>query len=400
MNKVILFIVLLLLVPGVFGLGVTPARTTVDFQPGLERSVSFTVVNSEKKDLNLVLFAQGELNESISLPVNTVSVSASEETKQLIYNVKLPQELRPGLRKGEVVILQLPDKTGNSDAFVGAAVGVATQLHVYVPYPGKYAEADMNVVNAEKGGDATFIISVVSRGDLGLSNVRANIDIYNKLGERVTTFNTNSIDLAPGEAREIVSKWKADVPVGTYRAVATVIYGGDEPITLEKQFNVGSSVLELQQVEVNDFSLGEIAKLDMLIENKWSEPIVGAYAHTQIFNEEGEVMADFKSPNYDIPPLTKTVMTSYWDTAGVKEGTYETVVNLVYGSDKSNRQDLKLKVSENEIEVIGLGYVISERSSGGGDDGNGLVTILIIAVVVLILINVSWFLFFRRKLKK
>jgi len=48
------------------------------------------------------------------------------------------------------------------------------------------------------------------------------------------------------------------------------------------------------------------------------------------------------------------------------------------------------------LTVIGLGYVIS--AEGGGS--NSLMYILIGAVVVLILINLLWFIVFRRKFKK
>jgi len=31
----------------------------------------------------------------------------------------------------------------------------------------------------------------------------------------------------------------------------------------------------------------------MLVENKWSEPIKGAYAQTNIFDKSGKLMVDF-----------------------------------------------------------------------------------------------------------
>jgi len=401
MNKkfrmfILFSILVLLIVPSILALGITPARTTIDFEPGLQKSVSVSIINSEQKDMDLVAYVQGELNQSILLKENEFSISASEESKQFSYDIVLPSVLNPGLHKAEVVVLNLPKKLGSGDAFIGTAVGVVTQIYVHVPYPGKYAEASLNIVNAVQDGEAIIVIPVISRGELDLVSVKANVDIYNKLNEKVASFNTQEIAVNSGEREEIVYKWKANVPVGTYRAVVTLIYDG-ETLQLEKQFNVGSAVLELQQIEVNDFSLGEIAKFEMIIENKWSEPITGAYAQTNVFNEEGKVMADFKSPTYDINALSKTVMTSYWDTAGIKEGTYDTSIYLRYG-EKSSQQDLKLEVLENEINIVGLGYVISEKPAEKGD--STLTTMLILVIVILIMINLLWFFFFRRRLKK
>lgn len=394
---IILALVSLLILPSVVALGITPARTTIDFSPGLQKEVSVSIINSENKDMSLVIYVQGELNQSILLSENSFEMSASEKSRQFNFIISLPDSLPPGLRTAEVVVLNLPKSSGTSEAFIGAAVGVITQVYVHVPYPGKYAEAALNIINAEVDGEAIFVIPVINRGDLDLVSVKANVDIYNKLNEKVGSFNTDEISILSGERKEIVYKWKADVPIGIYRAVVTLIYD-TETIQLEKQFNVGSADLDLQQIEIRDFSLGEIAKFEMLVENKWSEPIIGVYSQTNVFNEEGKIMADFKSPTYNIDPLTKIVMTSYWDTGGVSKGIYDASVYLKYG-EKSSQKDMKLEISDNEINVIGLGYVISEKTKSKSGNSS-LVTILIVAIVVLVMINLLWFLFLRRKLKR
>ncbi|MAH46316.1 hypothetical protein CMI37_10825 [Candidatus Pacearchaeota archaeon] len=385
----------IMLVANVSALGITPARTTIDFEPGFQREVGFSVLNSEGKDMSIVVYVQGELNASIGVSENTFQMSASEESRQLSYNVNLPAKLSPGLHIGEVVVMQLPGKSGTSEAFIGAALAVVTQLYVQVPYPGKYAEATLNIINANQGDEVVFVIPVLSRGEFDLVSVKANVDIYNKMGEKVDSFNTNEISVDSGARREIVYKWEADVPVGAYRALATLIYDG-EVVQLEGGFNVGSEVLDLQGIDVRDFSLGDIAKLEMLVENKWSEPIRGAYTQTEVYNKDGEVSADFKSPEYIIPALSKEVMISYWDTSGVKAGTYDTRVYLKYG-DVSIPNDLKLKVEQNKIGIIGLGYVISADSEGGG---NTLVVVLVIGIVTLVLINLLWFFFLRKRLRR
>lgn len=62
MNKILVFFVLgIILANGAYALGISPARTTVDFSPGMEKTVQFTVVNSEHKEMELILYTQGEL---------------------------------------------------------------------------------------------------------------------------------------------------------------------------------------------------------------------------------------------------------------------------------------------------------------------------------------------------
>ena len=76
---------------------------------------------------------------------------------------------------------------------------------------------------------------------------------------------------------------------------------------------------------------------------------------------------------------------------GVKEGTYDSSVFLRYG-EHSGQKDLQLKVSTNEINVIGLGYVISQdKKSGSSGSSSALVTVLVIVIALLVLVNLAWF---------
>ncbi|MFH1521790.1 MAG: hypothetical protein ABIF18_02415 [archaeon] len=396
MNKKFIFLLIgIFMISSVCALGVTPARTTIDFKPNLERVIEFEIINSGGQDISLTLSAQGDLGKYISVSSSAISLLSSEGSRILSYEINLPDELSPGLHTGEVLIAEVPQDTQLDGSYVQATLAVAIQLHIYVPYPGKYASSKMIIYNAVPGEDVVFVFPVVSQGEFDLTSVRANVDVYNKLNEKVGSFNTQSISVPSGEKKEIVYGWGADVPIGNYRAVASLIYD-EGTISLEEMFSIGSQDLELQEIGVSSFSLGEIAKLEMLVENKWSEPISGVYTETKIMNDEGDVVSSFESASYDIDALSKKVFVSYWDTAGVRVGEYETEISINYG-DKSSKSNLKFQVEENKLTVIGLGYVVSAEAAG---ESNALVTVLIIVIVVLVLINLLWFLLLRKKFKK
>lgn len=386
----------LLFVPFVMGIGITPARTTVNFEPGLEKSVTISVINSESKDVNLVVAVQGDLAEYVTLPETSFSISSSQSSKDVKYDFKLPYELSPGLHTAEIVILQLPEAGELGDAFIGAALAVVSQLYVYVPYPGKYAEADLSVLNLDDG-NVQFIIPVLSRGDFDLTSVKADIEIFTSLNEKIVTLKTNEIKVLSGERKEVTALLDtSQMNPGPYRAVATLSYDG-EIIELERNFNVGKKRLSIESIVVNDFSLGEIAKFEILVKNEWSETVKGTYSQMLVKNDKGELMTDFKSPTYDVESLDKILMTAFWDTAGVKVGTYDASLLLHY-EGLTDEQDLKLEVSENNINVVGMGYVISEKK--GMFEDNQLLVFLVIGVILLILINIGWFFVLRGKLKK
>lgn len=394
-KKVILVLLAMFMISGVCALGVSPGRTTIDFKPDLERVVNFEIINSEGKDIEFGLSVDGELADYINFGARKISISGGEERKAFSYDLKLPSSLEPGLRTGRVIITEIPKDVGGSESYVAATLAVATQLHVNVPFPGKYASSGLIVYNTEPGEDITFVFPVVSKGEFDLTSVRANVDVYNRANEKVGSFNTQSISIPSGERKELVYKWSSNLSIGEYRADATLIYD-EGTLTLERIFSVGSKELELQEINVGDFNLGEIVKLEMLVENKWSEPITDAYIETRILDEQEDVVASFKSSSYDLGALAKEVFVSYWDTAGVKVGTYATDVAIYYG-EKVSRKNLQFEVSDNELVVIGLGYVISVDAE---DKDNTLIVVLVTIIVVLILINLLWFLVIRKKLGK
>lgn len=399
MNKLLSFVlVIVLFAASVQALGITPGKTTLDYSPGKEVTGTFTVVNDEAKDMNVVILVQGALNASIGLSEVSLAIGAAEHDKPVNYKIVMPAGLSPGLHSTEVIAMQLPGKSGTGQAFVGATVAVATRIDVFAPYPGKYAEADLNVIGPDADGKIIFVLPTTSRGDQNLARVRAVIDIYGSLNEKIATVSSNELAIPSGDRQELVASWHANVSSGTYRAVATLIYD-EQTRQIEKQFNVGTALLELQQIEVNDFSLGDIAKFEMLVENKWSQPISGAFAQMYVYNDQGQPIADFKSQTYDVPALSKAMMVAFWDTAGIKQGTYDSSVFLRFGQ-QSSQQDLELEVSENSINVVGLGYVIArDRSAGSSGGSTNITTLLIIGIVVLVLINVLWFLVLRKKMK-
>ena len=64
--RVIVTFLLVLLVSGMaYAIGVTPGRKTLDFEAGLQDKVEITILNNDKKDMNALIYVEGELNDSV-----------------------------------------------------------------------------------------------------------------------------------------------------------------------------------------------------------------------------------------------------------------------------------------------------------------------------------------------
>jgi len=382
--------VIILFISTVHALGITPGRTTVNFEQGLERTIPFSVLNNEHKKIGVIFMIQGELNRTITLFDNNVEFLPSEESKSFSYKVKLADKLEPGLHTGEVVAFELPQANAEG-TYIGATVAVISQLHVYVPYPGKYVDVDLMVLDAQQNTTATFIVPVTSRGKLGIKEVRAIIDIYSALNEKIKTIETDYAPLDPGGRTELSAKWPVNVPSGNYFAKVTVFYDG-ESRSFEKQFGVGVNILSIESILVNDFTLGEIAKLQILVENRWSAELQNVFANLLVYNQEDQVMADVKSSTERIPSLSRKELIAYWDTAGVQEGEYDGRLVVKY-DEKSAEKNLLLKIRSDSLDITGVGYAIRGKGAGGGIS---LTAVLLILVIILLIVNLAWFVFFRR----
>ena len=118
-----------------------------------------------------------------------------------------------------------------------------------MPYPNKYAEASINILESED--KKIFRIPVINRGKLDIANLRAIIDIYNGLGEKITSLETETETLNSLQMKELAAEWDTNVNPGKYSAIISVIYD-NQVITLEKEFKVGEKVLEILEININE----------------------------------------------------------------------------------------------------------------------------------------------------
>jgi hypothetical protein len=395
-NFILVFgiVLLILSMQNIFALGITPGRTTINFESGVTKTISFSVLNSENKDMSVVFMIRGDLASYVNLSNSYAEFSSSESSKSFTYTVNFPQVASsPGKHEVEIVALEAPKDFKEAGTFMGATVAVVSQLHIYAPYPNKYLEAELNVVE-QTAGKTTFLVPVTSRGKVDIVSAKATIDLYNGAGEKVVTLETNEESLNSLERKELYVAWDTSVNPGRYNAVVTVRYD-NEIATVLKEFNIGEMFLEINEVTIKDFSLGGIAKFNAFVENKWSSNLKEIYLNILVYNAQGEIMADFKSPTYDINALEQSELVAYWDTAGVKAGTYDGKLILRYG-EKSTEKNIQMKITEDSIEVSGLtGHVVVSGSSGFSTTN-----LLLILVIFLIVVNIVWFVIVKRLLNK
>lgn len=387
-------IILISILPAVSALGISPGRTTLEFEAGAEQEITLNVLNNEKKDLSVVIYAEGELAQYVTLETPMLEIGKNEESKSFKYKVKLPSELeKPGLHEGKIIAREIP-KQASGQTFIGASVAVVSQLHVNIPYPGKYAEVNLEISEVKIGESAAFVVSVYNRGKLDIVRAKAIIDILGPTNEKIATIQTDEKGIKTAERKELVSAWKPENP-GEYKALVTLTY--DEQVArTEKVFAIGSLEVEILSAEVKNFNLGGVAKFTVLAENKYNNRIDDLYTQMIITDKKGDLMVDSKSATISLEPLSKGTMFTYWDTEGISTGEYDGKFILSYQGKKSEKL-AKTIVDMNSISVD-FGGITGQVVAAEGGIRSG--SVLMIAIIILIVINVAWFVWFRKKLKK
>lgn len=374
-------------------LSVSPGRTTVNFEPDLDTTMTLRIVNSQQKDFQAAVFVRGELGKYVQLSDSFVDFKANESTKEIKASLKLSEKLaRPGVHSSDIVVREISSLEGNETINVGALVSVVSEIRLNVPYPGKFVEADLNVLSPEGiEGEAKFFVRVSGKGSEEINNATAMIFIYDSGSNEVGRVSTGSRHLSPGENSELSAAWKPKNP-GSYKAVAVVNYDGSTAKS-EKQFLVGKFFLKPVDISVKNFRLGEIAKFSILVENVGNTEVKSATSRIILDDASGRI-AELRSVAIDVPAFQKKEMESFWDTEGVKPGDYKGKLILEHDS-KSLERELNVRVASDSIKVEIAGVTGFVTKAEAKKEANWL---LIAAILASVLAAAGMaFYFLRRK---
>jgi hypothetical protein len=345
LGKIMVFVFLLLSISQITAaLGVVPGRTSINFEPGESQEITVRVLNNQNKDMNVLVSKEGLLADYVELDSDKISFKASEGEKFFTYHISMPPDIKtPGNNDVDISFVESPLIENEGETIVGGRPAVITQLRIKVPYPGRYAEADLQISVLDD--KVTFTIPVHNLGSEEL-NVKTKIRISGPDGKELDSITPNEVRIRQGESDKIVGSWSA-ISVGTYSATIEVDYGG-KLIEISKEFIVGDMFIRIMDISFDKFKLGDIAQMDILIQSGWNDVINEVYADVYVKNKEGNTISILKTASADIDSFTDDVLTAYWDTNGVKTGFYDVLIKLNYAG-KWSEETFEIQIEENYI---------------------------------------------------
>jgi hypothetical protein len=381
----LIFAVFILLASKVYGFGIAPAKSSFEFSPESAKEGKFRIVTSELP-AKIKISLEGELGKYIELEKEVI-ILEQEET-WVNFKINLPKELPPGERIGNIIVMELSKESYSEDMIV-ATPAVVHKVIVKVPYPGKYLTGKMYITTTQIEEPVVFTLALANYGKETIKNAKATIIIKGPTNEEIAVLHTDEGQVDSGQEQKLSSAWQAKNP-GTYLAEATIEYDG-KIMQLSELFNVGSFEVEIERIEVNNFKIGQIAKLDIYLRNKWNKP-VKADGRIEIY-KQNTLVSSFNTIPVNILEKSTSIMNAYWNTEGITPGEYDINVKTTY-EGKTSEKTFTSYVSADNIQFKDFvsGNVAANK-------GNSSTSLLIIAVFILIILNIFLFIYINKKVK-
>jgi len=376
-HPIIWITAILLLAASVTALGIRPAKTTVNFEPDLEKNYTFSIVNNEEKDLSLYLSAEGVLRDYISLPQETINISALEPLKEVAFSLDLPGALVPGSNLGKITITEKPGEISP----ISANLQLAHKVYVIAPYPEKYVDVDISLRIREAKSD--ILTEIRNSGTRNISRLSALIRVLDN-GKIIGKLETEPISLETTKTKQYyLTLNRTLMPNGEYDVYAQIFYDSEEMET-SKKILVGEPEIEI--INLNKYFLeNEVNEFKIQLKNNWNKEIRDIYADILVQKDSQEIYSS-KTVSFDLKGRETDVLQTYLDLTSLSAGEADLSITLNY-KNKKQEHDYLIKTlvpreyneKRKEIEVVTM---------PGGKYTYALITIIAILVFIAFLVIV------------
>lgn len=390
-NLAILLILVLLLIPNVNAIGITPGRKTVQYQSGQKINGEVTLLNSENKQTDFIIYAEGVLAEYVEFSTTSISFEPDDLMRTFSYSVILPEWLseHPGTHETRIIVRSIDSPSDSEIMNIKANVALIHQFRVNVVYPGKLARADLII---DSGDPILFIVPVFSIGEKDIDEAKVLIDVFDLNGNIISSVETESKSIKSSNRRDFAAEISISEP-GLYLATATINYDGKTTST-SRVFTVGDDFIELIDVYVNNFLLGQIAQFNLRVGNIANVVVKDAHTEIVLKDDANNEVANIKGISENIKAGEEKTLLAFWNTEGVDADTYKGKINVIYDDNRTIEKFVTMQVMEDEI-ITSFGGVTGQVIGSNEEVGlTGLgITML---VMVLIITNIILFLYINK----
>ncbi|MCX8158969.1 MAG: hypothetical protein N3D20_01610 [Candidatus Pacearchaeota archaeon] len=356
----------ILFVKNVSALGIMPAIREFNFEPGKRYTITYTIINEDsKREINL--YVGGDFAKYASLSKKSFIGSDS-----FSVTINLPDKWD---KPGKNILTVGAKETPKEDEMISTVIAIEAVVYIYVPYPGKYIDAILNIPNCNVGDIVPVEIRIINRGtETIVPQIRLNF--YDKEKNLVyqTEFEQKTIESGIEKVFNKVID-SSEFKPGDYLVEAVIDYANDKKI-LNKTFRVGSLSINVKNF-TKKIESGGLKKYYIDIESLWNDYITKIYADVNVSNST--FSTTFRTPPNDLPGWGERRLEGYLDTTGMI-GKYNSEI-ILYFEDKN-------------MSINGELEVYKEKRF------NNTLLIIVAIIIGLVIISVIYYLIIRWKIQK
>lgn len=377
-NIVFFTLLLAMLSSNVLALGIAPANKELNFEPYLAEEVRYRILNTNAEDMHIRIATNGELSNYIIFNETSIYITKDQPERYIYAKIRLPESIgQPGTHETEILFYENHSYKEQSGNLIKATTEVISTLRINVPYPDKYAEANLNILQPQSKEEVIFRVPVTNKGSLNIESAEAEIDIFDKEGLFIDTVKTDESPIDIDSEARLSANWEYKVRNGTYNATAVVTYDNKQT-KVSKQFRIGEINIEIADIKLPDLKPGEISTLNIFLKSGWNEELRDVYGIITLSDKQGKELQKFKTPSTNLDPYGFSQIESYLDARELKPDEYKLKVEIHY-------QEL---VFEKQIE-LNLGKE-KEKETPGGISNIALLALIFSALNTIILVIILY----------
>jgi len=371
--RLVIFLYLFLLVffvPSVLSIGISPADAYLNFIPNYEYVLDYSIDSYRP----FTFYVEGPFSEYTRIE----EVTHTDTQGLFKVHLLLPEDYpTPGKQRMFVAAKETPSGGG-----IGAVAIIRGFVEIEVPFPGYYAELDLNAYDVNEGEPVTLSAVVRNRGKENITDAVLELKIYSDM-RVIKTFKSEVFPLetdsdytfsktVPGE----------ELKPGEYDVEAVLIYAGNTR-RKEAVFKVGTFDVSIVNYTERMYN-NTINPFEIEVASKWNNRIDTVYMDLAI-KDGSKVLSTVKTPPFDLSPWQTKKSSFYWNTAGIPIGEYGLEI-VVHYNQLTKTENRKIYIIENvpvkEAPAVSLSTMV-----------------LIIIAILLVIFNI-YFIIYRRKEKK
>ena len=386
MKKTLVILTLVLLsINSVLAFGIAPSSTHLVLDEDKEFSIN--IINREKQEMTLQVIVEGPMKDYIEIDKETVQFYFGQEREKVNVKVRSEGIEERGLKETRISFAKIEEGQGD----ISARVQLTFLLRTIKPYDGSFINVEILTPNFERSKRNNFVVRAENQGSQTALNVVPVIDIYSRVNENLDTIRGEGVRINPGETREFIIPYTAELANGEYYAKATVVYQGEKN-EQTKQFKVGEPRIEIESISTSDFRIGGIANFNLVLRSEWGREITGVFAEVEFFDEE-RLVERTRTFTTEVLAYDRTILPIYWDTTDMTAGVYNMNIELNYLNEKQE-QTYTIELDRDDLRVVGVGLVTGRETLEDFDYTR------ILMLVLLLVVGTNGFLIYHLVIKK